>query len=86
MIHDEPFPFKQVSLWFLLLFCGLIAAFLLFIALISVWVSLTHLHQDGFWMPLLVGIIGIGATFWLFIIFARFILGKMKEKDIINNI
>jgi hypothetical protein len=86
MIHDEPFPFKQVSLWFLLLFCGLIAAFLLFIALRSVWVGLTSLHQDGFWMPLLVGIIGIGATFWLFIIFARFILGKMKEKDIINNI
>jgi len=85
MIHDEPFPFKQLSLWFLLIFCGLIAAFLLFIALISVWVSLTHLHQDGFWMPLLVGIMGIGAAFWLFFIFARFLLGKMKEKDVINN-
>jgi hypothetical protein len=86
MIHDEPFPFKQVSLWFLLVLCGVVAAFLLFISLISLWVSLTHLHQDGFWMPLLVGVIGTGVTLWLFTIFARFILGKMKEKDILNNI
>jgi hypothetical protein len=86
MIHDEPFPFKQVSLWFLLVLCGLIAAFLLFISLISVWVGLTSLHQDGFWMPLLVGVMGTGLTLWLFIIFARFMLGKMEEKDIINNI
>lgn len=86
MIHDEPFPFKHISLWFLLVLSGLIAAFFLFIALISIWVSLTHLHQDGFWMPLLVGIIGMGATFWLFIIFTKFLLRTMKEKDVINNI
>ena len=86
MIHSEPFPFKHLSLWFLLIFSGLIAAFLLFIALISVWVSFTHLQQDGFWMPLLVGILGMGTTLWLFFIFARFIFGRMKEKDLINNI
>ena len=85
MIHDEPFPLKQFSLWFLLIFCGIITAFLLFIALISIWMSLTHLHQDGFWMPLLVGIIGMGTTIWIFIVFTRFILGKMKGKDIINS-
>ena len=86
MIHDEPFPFKQISLWFLLIFSGLIAAFFLFIAVISVWVSLTHLQQDGFWMPLLVGIFGMCATFWLFFIFAKFILRRMKQKDLINNL
>ena len=86
MIHDEPFPFKRHSLWFLLIFSGLIAAFFLFISVISIWMGLTHLQQDGFWMPLLVGIFCIGATLWLFSIFSRFILGRMKEKDIINNI
>lgn len=86
MIHDEPFPFKQLSLWSLLALCGAIAAIFLFIALISIRVSLTHLHQDGFWMPLLVGVIGMGATLWLFFISAKFILGKMKEKDVINTI
>ena len=86
MIHDEPFPYKQISLWFLLIFCGVIAAFILFITIISIWVSLTHLHQDGFWMPLLVGVVGMSATLWLFFVLARFILGKMKEKDVINTI
>ena len=86
MIHDEPFPYKQVSLWFLLIFCGVLAAFILFITIISIWVSLTHLHQDGFWMPLLVGVVGMGVTLWLFFVLARFILGKMKEKDVINTI
>ena len=86
MIHDEPFPFKRYSLWFLLIFSGLIAAFLLFMAIISIWVGLTHLNQDGFWMPLLVGLFCMAATLWLFFIFSKFLLGKMKEKDIINNI
>ncbi len=86
MIHNEPFPFKHLSLWSLLIFSGLIASFLLFIAIISVWVSLTDLQQDGFWMPLMVGTVGTGATLWLFFIFAKFILGKMKEKDVINDI
>lgn len=86
MIHSEPFPFKQLSLWSLLISSGLIAAFILFIALISVWVSLTHLQQDGFWMPLLAGIFCMGITLWLFFIFSKSILGRMKEKDIINNI
>ena len=86
MIHDEPFPFKRFSLWIVLIFCGLIAAFLVFLALISVWTGLTHLHQDGFWMPLMVGILGGFITLWLFFIFSKFIHGRMKEKDVIDNI
>ena len=86
MIHDEPFPFKRFSLWILLVFSGLIAAFLVFLALISVWMGLTHLQQDGFWMPLMVGILCVVITLWLFLIFSKFILGRMKEKDIIDNI
>jgi uncharacterized membrane protein HdeD (DUF308 family) len=86
VIHDEPFPFKRLSLWFLLIFSGLIAAFLVFLAAISIWMGLTHLNQDGFWMPLLVGIFCIAATVWLFFIFSKFILERMEEKDIINII
>jgi uncharacterized membrane protein HdeD (DUF308 family) len=86
VIHDEPFPFKRLGLWFILIFSGLIAAFLIFLAAISIWMGLTNLNQDGFWMPLLVGIFCMAATVWLFFIFSNFILERMEEKDIINII
>ena len=84
MIGNDPFPLKHVSLWFLLIFCGLITTYIIFIALISVWIGLRHIHMDGFWMPILAGTFSLIAIFWLFLRFSRFILTRMKEKDLIN--
>jgi len=58
--------------------------YIIFIALISIKVGITHLHQDGFWMPLLAGSITIIVFLWLFLCLLRFILNQMKDKDIIN--
>jgi hypothetical protein len=40
--------------------------YIIFIALISIKVGINHLHQDGFWMPILAGSIAIIAFLWLF--------------------
>ena len=84
MIYREPVPFKNLGLWLLLVCGGLITAYIIFIALISIYVGINHVDQDGFWMPVLVGIVAIMAVLWLFYSFLRFIFDQMKEKDIIK--
>ncbi len=83
MIDHEPFPLKTLSLWFLLICCGLITAYIIFMGATSVWVGLNHLEEDGFWMPILIGIIFPMAILWLFLSFTKFVLNRLKEKDII---
>jgi hypothetical protein len=58
--------------------------YIIFIALISIKVGINHLHQDGFWMPILAGTISIIAILWLFLFLIRHIINHMKDKDIIN--
>jgi len=84
VIADEPFPFKTLGLWILFICSGLATAYVFFICLISVWVGLSQRQQDGFWMPVLVGSITIIAILWLFFRLSKFILGRMKEKDVID--
>jgi|ETNmetMinimDraft_35_1059890.scaffolds.fasta_scaffold509766_2 uncharacterized membrane protein HdeD (DUF308 family) len=83
MIDHGPFPLKPLSLRFLLIFCGLITAYIIFMGATSVWVGLNHLEKDGFWMPILIGIIFPMAILWSFLRFTKFVLYRSKEKDII---
>ena len=85
MIHNEPLPLKNLSLWLLLIFSGLITAYLSFVAAISLWVGLAHLQQDGFWMPILVGTLILVISLWLFYRLTKIILNRTKEMDIINS-
>ncbi len=84
MIYHQPFPYKNLSLWLLLLCCGLITAYVILIALISIWVGLVHLHQVGFLIPILAGVISIMTISLLFLSILKFLLNQMKEKDIID--
>lgn len=84
MIHHQPFPFKNLGLWSLLILCGLLSAYLLFIAIVCIWVGFHHLLQNGFWMPILAGCLIMIGILWLFLRLSRFILNGMKEKEIIN--
>ena len=85
MIHNEPLPLKNLSLWLLLVFSGLITAYLSFVAAISLWVGLSHSQQDGFWMPILVGTLIIVIGLWLFYRLTKIILYRTKDMDIINS-
>jgi uncharacterized membrane protein HdeD (DUF308 family) len=84
MISHEPFPLKTLGLWSVLVLCGLFTTYIIVIAIVSIWVGLKHLQQDGFWMPVLAGTLSITVVLWLFLRFSRFILNRMKEKDTIN--
>ena len=84
MIYREPLPLKNISLWCLLVFFGLFAVYIVFVAIISIYVGMNHLQQDGFWMPIFAGLISIIVTLWLFIGLLKFVLNRTKEEDIIN--
>ncbi|MFC1868042.1 hypothetical protein ACFL0H_07925 [Thermodesulfobacteriota bacterium] len=86
MIHREPFPIKKTNLLLLIIGLGLIMAYIAFIALISISVGLNHLQQDGFWVPVTAGVIAIIGCVLIFFCFSKFIINRMKEKDIINSI
>ena len=86
MIHDESISIRNISLWFLLVGVGLIIAYITFLALISISVGLNHLQQDGSLVPITAGVILIIGCLSLFFYFLKLIIGRMKEKDIINNI
>ena len=84
MISREPLPLKNLGLWSLLLLSALLAGYITFASIVSIWVGLSHLHQDGFWMPVLAGILTMILVFWPFRRLSRLILNSMKEKDTIN--
>ena len=82
MIYQEPFPLRNMSLLFLLICFGLISAYIMFIGIISIWVGLNHLQQDGFLVPILAGLFSITAVLWLLIRFSRFIIHRMREREV----
>ena len=84
MIYHEPFPLKKMGLRFLLACCCLLIVYIIFIAVVSIKVGINHLHQDGFWMPILAGTISIIVILWLFLLLLKFIINQIKDKDIIN--
>jgi len=84
MIYNKPLQLKKITIRFLIIILCIISAYIIFIGIISIWVGLNHLHQDGFWMPLFVGAISIIVILWLFLRFLKFILNILKEKDLIN--
>jgi len=84
MISHEPLPLKNLGLWSLFLFFALLTAYIIFAAIVSIWVGLSHVQQDGFWMPILAGILCMILVSWPFLRLSRLILNSMKEKDTVN--
>ncbi len=84
MISREPFPLKNLGLWSLFFLSALLATYIIFASVVSIWVGLSHLNQDGFWMPILAGILTMILVVWPFRRLSKLILNSMKEKDTIN--
>jgi cytochrome c biogenesis protein CcdA len=77
---------RNLCLRLLLLGLGLVTAFVIFVSLVSINVGLTHTQQDGFWVPVVAGLLSITACLWFFISSWRSIANRMKDRDIIENI
>lgn len=73
-----------MGLWSLFLLSALLTAYIFFAAIVSIWVGLSHVKQDGFWMPILAGFLSMILVLWPFLRISRFIFHSMKEKDTIN--
>ena len=84
MIQRDPFPIKNASLFLFLTFLGLLTAYVLFIAVISIRIGLNNLTQDGFIIPILCGLALCIASLLAFILSSIFVINRMKEKDLIN--
>lgn len=84
MISHEPLPLKNLGLWSLFLLSAFLVAYIIFAAIVSIWVGLSHVQQDGFWMPILTGILSMILVLWPFLRLSRLILNAMKEKDTIS--
>jgi len=84
LIHQQISSIKKYWLWVSLVVFALVASFLSFIALISLWVGLKHIYQPGSWLPILAGAMALPLILGLFFIVSRRLLGYMKEKDLIN--
>lgn len=70
----------------LIVILSLAIAYVIFIALISINMGFTHLNQDGFWIPILAGLISIALCLWFLISITRSVINRMKDRDIIDNI
>ena len=83
MTEMRPVSLKDWTLRALLIFCGLLTCSVLFLGVVSLWVGLTHQSRDGFWMPVLTGLLAIALASGLYYRLSRFVLGRIREEDIL---
>ncbi|MBP1738105.1 MAG: hypothetical protein H6Q48_398 [Deltaproteobacteria bacterium] len=75
---------RNPFLWVLLVFSALVAAYLVFLGVISVSVGLQHTDQEGSWMPLLAGGLCILVVLWLLFRVARSLLQTLRKPESLN--
>ena len=79
MITDRPITIKKIWLVCLTIVCGLMTVYAAFIALVSVWIGLSHVHLSGCWVPILSGTILVMVVFYVFFRFIRYIRNHIKK-------
>ncbi|MBS1237378.1 MAG: hypothetical protein H6R37_622 [Deltaproteobacteria bacterium] len=75
---------KNPFLWVLLVFSTLVAAYLVFLGVISISAGLQHTQEEGSWMPVLAGSLCILAVLWIFFRVARSLVQALRKTDSLN--
>jgi uncharacterized membrane protein HdeD (DUF308 family) len=75
---------RNPFLWVLLVCSALVAAYLVFLGVISISVGLQHTDQEGSWMPLLAGGLCILIVLWLLFRVARSLLQTLRKAESLN--
>jgi hypothetical protein len=84
MIQRNPFPIRNAGLILFLVCLGLLTAYVIFIAVVSIRIGLNNISQDGFFIPILCGLILCATALLVFIVSIIFVINSIKEKDLIN--
>ena len=63
--------------------CGLVSAYVVFLGAVSMWVGLTHLSRDGSWVPISAGLLALILVTVLYVRLSRCLLGRLKDEDIL---
>ncbi len=82
MIPTQFILFRKIWLWGLITACGLVAACIAFVSIVSIWVGIEHPLQSGFWVPILTGTLSLTITAWLFLVVAKSILRQIEEEGL----
>jgi len=75
---------KNPFLWVLLVFSTLVAAYLVFLGVISISAGLQHTQEEGSWVPVLAGSLCILAVLWILFRVARFLVQALRKTDSLN--
>ena len=75
---------RNPFLWVLLVCSALVAAYLVFLGVISISVGLQHADQEGSWMPMLAGGLCILVVLWLLFRVARSLLQTQRKVESLN--
>ncbi|MBW2027538.1 MAG: hypothetical protein JRH06_01665 [Deltaproteobacteria bacterium] len=84
MIETDPLPLKSLALWITIICSAIVSAYIIFVSAASIWVGVSHLSEEGAWAPILAGSLAIFLTSLLSFVLVRYLLRKIKQKDIID--
>ncbi len=76
--------YKKLALWCLLVGVGLLALIGMMVALVSVWTGVSHMKQNGFYVPITAGILLFIGMLIFFIRSTNRILTYLKDEEIFS--
>ena len=84
MTQPQSILYRKMWLWALIIACGLVAACVCFISIVSIWIGIKNNQHAGFWVPILSGLLSFAIVSWLFLWVKKYILRQIKEEDLVN--
>ena len=75
---------RNPFLWVLLVCSALVAAYLVFLGVISISVGLQHTDQESSWIPMVAGALCILVVLWLLFRVARSLLQTLRKAERLN--
>lgn len=78
--------FKNIFIKIVFIILGLSSAFIIFISLVSIRIGIKNINQDGFWVPIVSGLLLITLVLSFLFYVSRKLLDKIKVKDTITDI
>ena len=84
MTQPQYIVYRKIWLWALIIACGLVAACICFISIVSIWIGIKNNRHAGFWVPILSGLLSFAIVSWLFLWVKKYILRQIKEEDLVN--